>query len=153
MKLYGQRPLTKLERALYAALVGVVITVFASELLDYMELAERAAMEATLMNVVAAINVRAAGDTLAMAKPEGERTRNPFDLARVAPPNFAGELDGSLPAAGSWAYDGASDELVYVPRLHLRLHTANGQPVLRFRLEPDRGPFQRLAPVVRYRWD
>lgn len=153
MKLYGRRPLTKLERALYAAIAGVVFAIFASELLDYMELAERTAMQATLMNAIAAINVRAARDALTSPPAQSARTRNPFQLAGATPANFAGELDGSLPPAGSWGYDRASDELVYAPRLHLRLHTSNGEPVLRFRLESERGPLQRLAPVTPYRWE
>jgi hypothetical protein len=153
VKLYGRRPLTKLERGLYAALAAIFITIFASELLDYMELAERAAMEATLMNAVAAINVQAARDTLTSPKPGIDRSRNPFEMAGMAPMNFAGELHGSLPPAGSWGYDRASGELVYAPRLHFKLHTSNDESVLRFRLEPGPGAIQRVVPRAPYRWE
>jgi hypothetical protein len=152
VKLYGRRPLTKLERGLYAALAAIFIAIFASELLDYMELAERAAMEATLMNAVAAINVQTARDMLGSPKRDSDRTRNPFEFAGMAPANFAGELHGSLPPAGSWGYDSASAELIYAPRLHFKLHTSNGQPVLRFRVESGPGAVKRVVPIAPYEW-
>jgi hypothetical protein len=79
--------------------------------------------------------------------------RNPFELARMAPVNFAGELDGSLPPSGSWGYDNANGELIYVPRLHFKLITQNGIAVLRFRLLVGLGGAYQLVPSWPYRWE
>lgn len=133
--MYGRRPLTKLEAGLYAALLGVCVAIFARQMLGYMELAERAAMQATLINTTSAINVRLAqtlydknADTVDWTR------RNPFELAGMSPPNFTGDVDPASLESGYWAYDSTHAELVYLPRLRFTLQTSDSQQMLRFRL-------------------
>lgn len=159
LRVYWRRPLTRLEAALYGGIAAVLIAVLAERLLDYMELAERAAVEATVSQVMSAVNARLAYD---MAR--GERSpveawtrRNPFELARMAPGNFVGEIDSSQAAdlaRGTWAFDRERAELVYLPRLRLGLLTADPHGALRFRaLVPPGRLGYSLVPALPYRWD
>lgn len=152
--MYGRRPLTRLEAGLFAGLVAIFIAIFVRQMLEYMELAERAAMEATLLNAVSGINTRRAEDLLAPRNAVADwKRRNPFELARMAPANFAGELDGLLPPSGSWGYDSSNGELIYAPRLHFKLNTPNGSAVLRFHLTATAGGGYMLVPNTPYRWE
>jgi len=133
--MYGRRPLTKLEAGIFAGVVGIFLTVFAHYMLGYMEVAERVAMQATLINTSGAINVRLAQSFLDQRPgPKDVTERNPFDVAGAAPPNFARNADLSTLASGQWAYDSEHAELVYVPRLRSSLRTEGGEFALRFRL-------------------
>jgi|SRR5882672_2885811 len=133
--MYGRRPLTKLEAGLFAGCVGIFLTVFAHYMLGYMEIAERVAMQATLINTSGAINVRLAQAFLGQQPgPKDVTARNPFDVAGVAPPNFARNADLSTLGSGQWAYDSEHAELVYVPRLRSGLRTEGDDQALRFRL-------------------
>lgn len=152
--MYGRRPLTKLETGLYAGLAAIFITVFARQMLGYMELAERAAMQATLMNTVTAINIRLAGETLNQRRNNADWTQsNPFYLARMSPANFVGELNESPSSSGSWRYDSENGELVYTPRLHFKLQTSSGRASLRFRLVVLPAGAYNLVPVTPYQWE
>lgn len=157
--MYGRRPLTKLESGLYAAIVAILLAVFARQALDYMEIAERATMQATLSNAASAINFRLGYNILMGGSPRDAdwATRNPFEIARMSPPNFAGEVESSQIVSlgsGSWAFDTATAELVYLPRLSARLETANKDGVLRFRLERQTGAVGYvLVPTTPYRWE
>ena len=156
--MYGRRPLTRLEAGLYSALIGIAVTFFAWQMLEYMELAERAAMNATLRNVSSALNVRAAQQLIGRGRLDADWSRgNPFEIARVSAPNYAGRIDsagvGSLPSA-SWAFDETRGELVYTPRLRFNLRTGDPQQVLRFRLARNpRGIGYVLEPTAAYRWE
>jgi hypothetical protein len=151
---YGRRPLTKLEAGLFAGLVGIFLVFFAWQALEYMELAERATMEATLMNTASAINTRLAQETLDRQKGAADwARRNPFEIARVHPPNYAGEIGGAAALSGSWRYDSARAELIYTPRLHFRLQISNGEAALRFRLMVQGTGGYNLLPVTPYRWE
>lgn len=155
--MYGRRSLTRVELAVYAAIVATLVVIFSSYLIDYMEMAEKTAMETTVSNVTAAINLRYA--TLVMA---GERagaaqwsSANPFELARAFPPNYRGErgaeqrLELDRPA---WVFDELRAELVYLPRLHRYLGDGTLDE-LRFRLEPNSSGFGfQLAPTLPYTW-
>ena len=150
--MYGRRPLTKLESGLYAAIVGILIVVFARQMLGLMEVAERSAMQATLINVTAAVNVRLAQGMLdPRAGPVDWNRTNPFELAGASPPNFSPDADSGSVEAGHWAYDAANSELVYLPRLRATLEVAEGQQLLRFRLVRGRVGFQ-LQPTVSFTW-
>lgn len=156
--MYGRRPLTRLEAALYSALIGIAITFFAWQMLGYMELAERAAMNATLSNISSALNTRAAQELLSRGRLQSDWTGgNPFEVARASAPNYAGRIDsagvGSLPSA-SWAFDETRGELVYTPRLRFNLRTGDPQQVLRFRLVRNPGGVgYRIEPAAVYRWE
>lgn len=156
MRFYGLRPLTRLEAGLYGLIVAVLIALLANRLLGYMELAERAAMELTIVRINSGLNLR-----LAYALMQGRSTdlspeQNPFALAGVTAPNFLGEQD--LPdlraESRAWVYDRVRHELIYLPRLKQGLRTADPDGVIRFRLAAD--PAARtyaLVPAAPYSWD
>ena len=159
LRIYGRRHLTRLEAALYGGIAAILIAVVAERLLDYMELAERTSVEATVNQVMSAANTRLAyatirGEALNL---EAWNRRNPFELAGMSPVNFVGEIDlaqASNLARGSWAFDRERAELVYQPRLGLGLHTTDPHGALRFRggLVPGALGY-RLVPASPYRWD
>ena len=156
--MYGRRRLTRIEIAVYAAVVGALAVLFFSYLTDYMEMAEKTAMETTLKNVTAAINLRYA--TLVLTG-EGARTaqwpgENPFAIARAFPPNYRGEI-GAQPAGNAerpgWVFDVSRGELIYLPRLFRHLD-AGQLDQLRFRLERHpSGTGYVLVPTTLYSWD
>lgn len=154
--MYGRRRLTRLEAGLYAAIAGIVITFFAWQALDYMEIAERAAVNATLHNVAAGLNARLAQDLMRRGRIEPDWVgRNPFELARVRAPNYVGAVETveAVPSA-SWAFDLSRGELVYVPRLASRLRTADLGRALRFRLvRSANGVSYEVRPATPYRWE
>ena len=133
--MYWRRPLTRVEVGLYVGLVGIFVVVFARSMLGYMEVAERAAMQATLINTTAAINVRLYANLVGQRDSFGDwKRRNPFEIAGATPPNFSGETDPARLASGQWGFDAQRAELVYRPRLGMSLHTRDGDGALRFRL-------------------
>jgi len=157
--MYGRRPLTRLEAGLYAVIGALLIAVVAERLLDYMEVAERSSVQATVANLTAAINTRLAYEVMRgeIDNVSGWARRNPFDLARASASNFAGEMDTS-PAGGLergvWAFDVVRAELVYRPRLHRGLETSDPTGALRFRAVIDeRGFGYRLLADPPYRWN
>lgn len=159
LRIYGGRPLSRLEAGLYGGIAAILIVVVAERLLDYMALAERTAVEVTVNQVISAANTRLAYATLRgeALNPEAWNQHSPFALAGLSPVNFVGELDsaqaGTL-ARGSWAFDRERAELVYQPRLGLGLHTSDPHGALRFRggLVPGAVAY-RLVPVAPYRWE
>jgi hypothetical protein len=154
--MYGRRRLTRIEMAVYAFIVAALLVVFARYVLEFMEMAEKAAMETTVMNVTAAINLHYAAAMVA-GQPIATGTwvaANPFELARAFPPNYRGTV-GEHDAAGldrpAWLFDPLRAELVYLPRLHS--HLEDGTDELRFRLERHAAGFGFvLAPTPPYRW-
>jgi hypothetical protein len=157
--MYWRRPLTRMEMALSAAVVAVVMAVFLGRLLDYMELAERSNMETTVSYINSGINTGLAYDML-----EGRPVniaaglkRNPFELARMSPVNFLGEVSGRDLASlekGSWTYDRMSNELIYLPKLRRGLHTEDPYGAIRFRLvETKNKASYMLVPTSAYTWE
>lgn len=156
LKIYWRRPLTRLELAIYAGLVGIAAVFLAGRMLDYLELAERSAMEMTVARVNSAINVQLAsemlGGHLIYVKPA--LRRNPFELAKMHQSNYLGELDDpdfSTLERGNWVFDRRRAELVYLPRMQNGLKTpADG--AIRFQLVR-RGAFTyMLVPTSDYVW-
>jgi hypothetical protein len=159
MELYGRRPLTRLEAGLYGGIAALLIVFLVERMLDYMELAERSAMERTVINVNSGINLRLAQEMLQgrLIDMRGALARNPFALAGMNQPNFLGEQElpslASLPTR-SWVYDLTRRELVYLPRLHRGLRTPENEAVIRFRLTQNpRGAPYLLVPVTEYSWE
>ena len=155
--MYGRRRLTRVEMAVYAFIVAALIAVFASYILDFMEMAEKASMESTIANVTSAINVRYA--LLVMSSRQADSAQwlrgNPFELARVSPPNYRGVL-GATPMEGmgrpAWLFDAGKAELVYLPRLYSHLENGKGN-ALRFRLQRHPSGFGfALVPSSPYKW-
>ena len=157
--MYGSRPLSRLESALYVIVVSVLMLVLLDRMLAYFEYAERAAVQTTLLNTEAALDLRLAYDVMRGAAPDREAwsAHNPFEQAKMMVPNYAGERvapDARLLEDGKWVYDRAAHQLIYVPRFNRGLSIEGGGAALRFRLSvgaPDGIP--RLVPVARYRWE
>jgi hypothetical protein len=154
-----------LQSALYLAIAGVLAAVLLERLLTYAEVAEKAAMEATLSQLSAALYARVAylalrGEYEAI---DALRDGNPFISGYVKFPNYLGEFD-AVPAGdiaeGKWLYDRARRELVYVPNLrrYLQANAAgHSDGALRFRLEVRKVSKQAytgilLEPVGDTRW-
>jgi hypothetical protein len=150
--MYGRRPLTRLEAGIYATLLGIFIAVFVRQTLSYMEIAERATMQATLVNTTSAINVRLAASLGDPASARDWTRRNPFEIAGMFPPNFARDVDPAFMDSGQWTYDAVRSELVYLPRLRLRLEIAEEERALRFRLVRGNAGYL-LQPNVQFRWE
>jgi general secretion pathway protein G len=159
------RPLTRLEKVLYAVIVAILVATLAEKFLDHMELAERTAMEVTISNVNSAISMRLAHERLrdgarlpawALGDPFELGRISPFELARMSPSNFLGERDSGRLASverGSWIYDRARGELVYLPRLQRTLSTRDPDVALRFRLQSmNHGAHVMLVPTSKYHW-
>ena len=159
MRIYGHRPLTRLEAALYGGIAAVLIAVMAHRLLDVMELAERSAMQATVNQVNAAVTTRLAYEVMRgeVRNVPAWARRNPFELARMSPSNFLGEVESTKPGSlerGSWAFDPSRAELVYLPRLRTGLHTTDPEGALRFRsIVSPNGMGYMLVPASPYRWE
>ncbi len=156
--MFGRRRLTRVELAVYAVIVATLLVIFASYVLQYMEIAEKAAMETTVNNVTSTINLRYAVLLMRGRSLEAARwtTENPFELAGTFPPNYRGALgagdalDLERPA---WVFDVPRAELVYLPRLHSQLGDGSIDE-LRFRLERHPSGFGFvLAPTSPYAWN
>ena len=95
--MYWRRRLTRLEAAIYAALAAILLAAVADRLLYVMELAERTAMETTIIRVNAALNTRLAYELILGKQPDVNAwlQRNPFELADAWPSNFLGGADTS----------------------------------------------------------
>jgi hypothetical protein len=118
-----------------------------------MEIAERAAMQATLINTTAAINVRLALSYRDQATDPSDWTRrNPFELAGMLPPSFARDVSPGLLEPGQWTYDAERSELVYSPRLRSTLTIADDERALRFRLVRGSAGYI-LEPQVWFAWE
>jgi hypothetical protein len=159
LKMYGRRPLTRLEAGLYAGIAAILFVIFAGYALDLMETAERVSMEVTLNRVLAAVNTRLAYDML-QGKTDREspgNRGNPFELAKMSPKNFLGSGESSSVGSlerGSWFYDATREELVYLPRLRRRLETAAPDDALRWHLaQRNAGPGYVLLLTTPYRWE
>ena len=154
--MYGRRPLTRLEGALYGIVGAILLAVFAERLLAYMELAEKTAMEATVSNLTSAINVRVALEMVhGHAPPAGRWAgRNPFQIAGASgvarPLGSQAVADLDRP---SWTYDAERGEIIYLPRLYRGLHTQDPHGALRFRLVAQpAGLGYRLVSTSGYEW-
>ena len=159
MAIYWRRPLTRLECALYAALVGVLIAVFLERALVYMELAERTAMEVTVQHVNAGLQVQRAAEMLLGSAIDAPKAlqRHPFDIARMRVTNLHPDVADSEQLAelerGYWVFERSTKELIYLPQLHRGLRTEGPEAVVRFHLVGGgRDPYA-LVPASKYSWD
>jgi general secretion pathway protein G len=162
MRLYGRRPLSRLESALYAAIAAILAAVLLDRLYIYFEIAEQAATQVTLVNLQAGLNTRLAYDVMrGEAKDLAKwRARNPFELAGMRPANFLGELDAPDLASqerGNWLFDRSAGQLVYLPKQSRSLSVADPDQALRFRLQVSGGPGAAyraiMVPVAPYKWE
>lgn len=159
LQIYWRRRLTRLELALYAALVGVLVAVFLDRVLTYMELAERTAMETTVNNLNSALAAHRALQMLQGRSGEagGALLTDPFELAQMRVINRHPEVTANVALEnldrGHWVFQRARNELIYLPQLHRRLHTDEPQNVLRFHLVATASAGYVLVPVSPYSWE
>jgi hypothetical protein len=153
-----------LQSALYVIIAGLCAGLLLERLLVYAEAAEKAAMEATLSRLHAALYTRVAYLALRNehAAIEALRGESPFRSTGATADNYLGEFDG-IPGAASdrqWLFDRTRRELVYLPRLarHLEGAAADAVPkALRFKVDFETtasGGYRAvtLAPAAPYRW-
>jgi hypothetical protein len=149
--MYWNRRLTRLELALYALIAAILVVFLLERMLQLFEIAERTSVETTVMAVNSAINYRAAAELVRGSRARNWEGRNPFQLAELAVPNF---LDGGLASMrpGSWVFDEASGEAVYLPRFNNGLAIASKDGALRFRIahSPAEGTYM-LVPTSELR--
>ena len=133
-----RRRLTSLEIGLYAGLVALALMVFFERMQYYLELAERTAMEVTVVNVNSALAVRSAQAMLGGR--EAASGAHAFELVGTSPSNFRGAMaspDLGAVERGTWIYDANRKELIYVPRFRRGLTTSDPDQVLRYRTVVD----------------
>lgn len=154
-----------LQSALYVAIFGVLAAILLDKLLTYAEVAEKAAMQATVSRLSSALYAR-----VAMLALRGEYDviealprQNPFVVAKATSPNYLGEFDGPPPNAegGSWYFDRRRGELVYLPNLKRHFEDSDEAlrpPSVRYRIEVQKaGKYAytgvTLQPVGPASWD
>lgn len=165
---HASRGFTLLELAVAGAVIGILAAVLLSRLLRYQELAEKTAMETTVVNMRSGLRARVAELIIQGRTDEiGALGReNPIGWLDAPPANYAGELDRPGQGAvrpGYWYFDGARRELVYLPHRNRHLKPGpDGTKAIRFRVttmtrQDETGPAPVLAgaaitPVVPYDW-
>ena len=162
------RGFTLFELVVVIAIFAALFTMLLDRLFYLQEAAEKAAMEATLRGIKTGLQVRLA--ELIIANREGEagllEVEDPVRwLEEARPANYGGAYR-EPPAPGTWYFDAAQRQLVYVVNTGDRLEIG-GQPgvkQLRFRVRLVRDPIQlpggpleringiAMAPVHPYRW-
>lgn len=155
-----------IELAAVMLVVAILVYALFTRALRYFEVAEKAAMTVTVLEVERGLRIRLAFGMLQGSPPATARARdvNPFEFAHAMPPNYLGELAGTVDLLslkpGNWFYAKDSHEIVYLPRLASRFRSdaESAIPVIRYRLQSDGGqPGQsmmpRLLPVVPYQWE
>ena len=100
-------------------LVGVLSMVVLEYMLHYIEVAEKSAMENTVVNIQSSLHLRLTEVLARNDVAEGMRLArgNPMNWLQEMPPNYAGEFSNPEPgsiAPGKWYYDRKSRELVYL---------------------------------------
>ena len=157
------RRFSRLELAAVMLVAAIVVYALFSRTLRYFEVAEKAAMTITVLNVERGMRVRLALAALRGAAAPAEKLQNvnPFEFAHALPPNYLGELGGQTDLEelrrGNWFYNRDLHEIAYLPRLASRLRGPDGEAirVLRFRVEKAGGPYAlpHLVPVSGYQWE
>jgi prepilin-type N-terminal cleavage/methylation domain-containing protein len=161
------RGFTLLELALAVAMIGVLAGVLLNRLHYYQELAEKAAMESTLRTIKTGLQVRLAELIVTNSQAEAPmlEAEDPVRWLDHKPPNYGGAY--RTPAEpGTWYFDAATRQLVYVVNIgsRLELDGERGAREIRFRVSLVMGPIRagtatvesvtgiRLAPVRPYHW-
>jgi hypothetical protein len=152
-----------MENAAILVVMAILAYALLTRMLRYFEVAEKAAMTVTVLEVERGMRVRLA---LGMLQGTGLAARkasdaNPFEFARATPPNYLGELAGDVDLhalkTGNWFYAKDRREIVYLPRLSSRFRSDSGTaiPFVRYRLDDGGSQFStpRLVVVVPYQWE
>jgi len=127
-------------------IVGLVLlAVFLGKIPFYAKSAEERAVEVTLSQLRAAVEMHRLRSSATTGALEGS---NPMQLLTVKPANYAGEFEnlGSAPARpGTWFFDRQKEELVYV-LLAPEKSSLKQQQMLHFKLELRRLPEPTVRP-------
>lgn len=107
------------EFVIVVLLVGVLSMVVLEYMLRYIEVAEKGAMENTVLNLRSALRLRLAEVLVRGDAAEGVRLsrENPMSWLQSKPQNYAGEFSYPEPDSiglGKWYYDSNDRELVYL---------------------------------------
>lgn len=130
---------TLLELAVVICLVGIFAAVALDRFLRYQEIAEKAAMEATIGALRSAQAMQASARILrqGLKSVASLADENPIDWLAAHPAGYRGALYDSREAdatGGSWYFDLRNKELAYVPeRTRFFTPGADGRRVIRFR--------------------
>lgn len=158
---------TLIELIVVVVIVSVLAAAAFQRFLGYQELAERAAMEATLRIVKTGLQIRLAEFIIGNRQAEAvvlER-ENPMRWLAEPPANYGGDYR-KPPGPGNWYYDRERRELVYVANSgqFLEVAASDGIKEIRFRAQllKDVVNFAgtttesvtgiTLVPVQPYRW-
>jgi prepilin-type N-terminal cleavage/methylation domain-containing protein len=160
--------LTLIELLIVVCIIGVLAAVLLERLRFYQEAAEKAAMEYNVGALKSALQLRVAAMLVRGEERniESLASANPIGWLMEPPPGYRGEFRAPAPAVprGSWYFDAARSELVYVPDLDAHLERlADGSKRLRFRVRLDFEPTapgseqkriagMRIEPVSPYVW-
>lgn len=161
------RGFTLFELAVCVVLIGALATVLLERLGRYQEMAERAAMEATLRLVKTGLQIRLAELIVTNREALAGRLEidNPLHWLERRPVNYGGPWQPpGIP--GNWYFDERARELVYVANAASRLEFDAGMAaktlrfhprVLRNRVWVAGRPVESVSgvtiePVRRYRW-
>ncbi|MEW6132897.1 MAG: hypothetical protein AB1591_06985 [Pseudomonadota bacterium] len=114
--------ISKLEAMVALLLIAILGAILLDRLLFYQEVAERTAMETTIINLRSALRLTVAELRMQNRMQDLEHLvgANPIAWLDRPPANYAGELDNPSPTAippGSWCFDRTRRQLVYRPKL------------------------------------
>lgn len=160
--------LTLVELIVVVCVIGVASAMLVTRLRFYQEAAEKAAMEHNVGVMKSALQLRVAAMLLKgeQRSIESLARENPIEWLVEPPLGYRGEFVAPQPSVprGSWYFDAARREIVYVPDLDAHLERlADGSKRLRFRVKVDYGPAEAdsrrrattaigLEPVLPYIW-
>ena len=169
-----QRGFTIFELVVVIVLASVLAIILLNRLWYYQEIAEKTAMEMTVMNMRSGLRLRIAELMMRDKMSEAGQLmqENPITWLETLPPNYRGKISGSKQTAlipGSWYFDTGRQELVYLVQ-HDRFFkpgwdgAPNRESAVRFHVTAVKHPRQdgngtvrkvegiALAPVAPYHW-
>lgn len=141
-RITGQAGFSKLELVVVAIVFGVLASVLLNRLAYYQEAAEKARVEYTIGAMKNALRHRTAELLIAGRSQEYRFLAggNPMEWLDPKPDNYLGPLSGRQPSdvpSGSWYFDTAARELIYVPNNAAYFQgDAEGRKWIRLRIAP-----------------
>lgn len=169
-----QRGFTLFELVVVIVITSLLAIILLNRLWYYQEVAEKTAMEMTVMNMRSGLRLRIA-DLMTQDR-MGEAAQlaqeNPIHWLETPPPNYMGEFNNPKQGAlipGNWYFDTGQQELVYLLQHNRFLkpgmgENPEGKNALRFHVTAVGHPRQNgngtvhkiegitLVPVTQYHW-
>lgn len=148
-----QRGFTIFELVVVIAIASVMVTILLNRLWYYQEVAEKTAMEMTLMNMRSGLRLRIADLMMQDRMSEAAQLtqENPITWLETLPLNYRGQMAGLNPTAmipGSWYFDAGRQELVYQVQ-HDRFFKSGEENTIRFHVTAVKHPRQDGNSIVR----